>query len=180
MDFATRLRQLREWRQLTQTQLGDLVGVGQSTIGNYEAGIRWPKLNRELPVLADALGVPVHELFTDTPPEQIGITLMSHPLRMEADMILTASREAAHFQAVERSTTEARWAELFAVIYPKVVAGGGELSREDARSLELMASERGDHAQEEGSGGKQRGGVPGGGRKARKASAHHGRRDMPD
>ena len=41
-----RIRELREAKGLTQTELGEIVGVSQSTIDKYESGYITPPLNR--------------------------------------------------------------------------------------------------------------------------------------
>lgn len=58
--FGARLRQLREEAGLTQTALGDLVGVQYQSIARYERGgahPTWPMIV----ALADALGVPTDQ-----------------------------------------------------------------------------------------------------------------------
>lgn len=53
--FAQRLKWAREQKQLSQDELGKLVGVSQSAIGNFESGSR--KTSRNLLGLAQALDV---------------------------------------------------------------------------------------------------------------------------
>ena len=38
MDFARKIRTIRERRRLTGKELGEMLGVGKSTIANWEAG----------------------------------------------------------------------------------------------------------------------------------------------
>jgi transcriptional regulator with XRE-family HTH domain len=65
MNFGARLRQLRQAAGLTQEALALKCGwSGQSRVGNYEAGRGDPPF-AELPVLAEALGVPIGALFED-------------------------------------------------------------------------------------------------------------------
>lgn len=56
-----RLRELREARGLSQSQLAQLVGVDQSDLSHIEAGRHDPRLDTALK-LARALGVSVEEL----------------------------------------------------------------------------------------------------------------------
>lgn len=42
MSFATRLREARKSKELTQQQLAELVGVGHTAISNYEKAITFP------------------------------------------------------------------------------------------------------------------------------------------
>ena len=66
MNFAARLKALRESKGMTQEALALACGwSGQSRIANYESTspkARQPKPN-EIPLIAKALGVPVAELF---------------------------------------------------------------------------------------------------------------------
>lgn len=57
-----RLRELRLKRGMTQTQVGDLIGVSCVTIGRYEAGEREPS-NAKIAALADYFGVSVDYLM---------------------------------------------------------------------------------------------------------------------
>ena len=45
MSFATRLKEARKNKQLTQKQLGELVGVGNTAISNYEKSVTFPNLD---------------------------------------------------------------------------------------------------------------------------------------
>ena len=54
--FAQRLRELRKGRNLSQTELGNLVGVHYTHIGRYERGMCHPTADA-LKRLADVLGV---------------------------------------------------------------------------------------------------------------------------
>lgn len=64
----TRIRELREAKGWTQTELGKQVGVNQSAIDKYESGHIVPPVNR-LYRLADAFGVSLDYLVgrTDNP-----------------------------------------------------------------------------------------------------------------
>ena len=54
--FAQRLRELRKQKDLSQTELGERVGVHYTHIGRYERGVSRPGADT-LKRLADALGV---------------------------------------------------------------------------------------------------------------------------
>ena len=64
-----RLKELRIQRGLTQTQVGDLIGVSCVTIARYEAGDREPS-NAKLTTLADYFGVTVDYLMGRDEPTQ--------------------------------------------------------------------------------------------------------------
>jgi transcriptional regulator with XRE-family HTH domain len=59
--FGKRVAELRKARGLTQTELGEQIGVNQTAIGSYEIGRRRIPLSQVAP-LAEALGVSVAEL----------------------------------------------------------------------------------------------------------------------
>jgi len=57
-----RIAQLRKTRDLTQTQLAEVLGVAQQTVQAYEAGARRIPVST-LPLLAKTLGVSLEVLF---------------------------------------------------------------------------------------------------------------------
>jgi transcriptional regulator with XRE-family HTH domain len=58
------LRNLRRSMGFSQAELGEMVGVGQDAISNYERGIRFPA-PRHLRALAEALGCSIPDLFRE-------------------------------------------------------------------------------------------------------------------
>jgi len=60
--FAQRLKELRLKKNLSQTELGDLIGVHYTHIGRYERGLSIPKSDT-MRTLAEALGVTTDYLF---------------------------------------------------------------------------------------------------------------------
>ena len=62
--FGERLATMRKARGLTQTDLGQQIGVNQTAIGSYEIGRRRIPLSQVAP-LAAALGVSIPELVGD-------------------------------------------------------------------------------------------------------------------
>lgn len=61
MHFATNLYYLRRQRSLSQTELGEQVGVDYATIGRYERGVATPKLE-VITKLAALFGVSIEQL----------------------------------------------------------------------------------------------------------------------
>jgi transcriptional regulator with XRE-family HTH domain len=59
-SMGKRIRTLRESKQLTQTELANMVGVAKTTVSAWETGyadnIRLPALHRLLEVLGTSLG----------------------------------------------------------------------------------------------------------------------------
>jgi len=64
--LGQRITYLRKTQGLTQAQLGDALGVSQSTINTYEVGRRRIQVSA-LPRVAEALGVSVEDLIGATP-----------------------------------------------------------------------------------------------------------------
>lgn len=64
MSFGTRLRERREALNMKQSDLGKLLGVTGSAIGNYENGVSSPKADVLYKVF-DALGCDANYLFQD-------------------------------------------------------------------------------------------------------------------
>lgn len=62
MELAIRMKSLRTLKGLTQKELANLLGVGQTTIANYERGIRVPDAEK-LPKIASLFGVTVDYLL---------------------------------------------------------------------------------------------------------------------
>jgi transcriptional regulator with XRE-family HTH domain len=61
-QFGKRVAQLRLARSLRQIDLAEITGFSEDSIGAIERGIQGVSFER-LPVLADALGVQVWQLF---------------------------------------------------------------------------------------------------------------------
>ena len=57
MDMGEKIKSLREERGMTLEQLGDLVGVGKSTVRKWETGIIANMRRDKIALLADALHV---------------------------------------------------------------------------------------------------------------------------
>jgi len=64
MGFKERLKEAREQKGYTQTQLGEMVGVTKSAIANYETGVSSAK-EQVLIKLMGALGVDANFLWQD-------------------------------------------------------------------------------------------------------------------
>ena len=62
MAKVMQIREKREDVGLTQRELGARMGVDCSTVTKWETEVALPKA-RQLPLLAEVLGVPIGELF---------------------------------------------------------------------------------------------------------------------
>lgn len=65
MDFAKKLKKLRKLRGLSQTDLGNKVGVSLQTITNYETNKRLPKRRATYEAIANCLEVDPNFLLFD-------------------------------------------------------------------------------------------------------------------
>lgn len=62
LTIGERIKEAREEKGLTQRQVADRMGVKYQNIGQYERGLRTPKIGT-IRRIADALGVKVSELI---------------------------------------------------------------------------------------------------------------------
>ncbi|WP_440072689.1 helix-turn-helix transcriptional regulator [Streptosporangium sp. OZ121] len=65
-QFGLRLRDIREGQGLSQERLGELADVDRKTINRIENGMYSPRLDNVFQI-ADALDIPIRELFTSSP-----------------------------------------------------------------------------------------------------------------
>lgn len=63
-NFPKNLKRMRARQNMTQEQLGDILGVTRSTIANYEAGINRPSI-KQMQKLAEYFGVSIDYLLGD-------------------------------------------------------------------------------------------------------------------
>lgn len=66
--FPANLKRLRESREWSQAKLAHEVGVSQTTIGQYELGIIYPRV-KTLARIADVFGITVMELIDEPRPK---------------------------------------------------------------------------------------------------------------
>lgn len=66
MTIGERIKVARKERRMTQKQLGAVSGTSETTVKQYERGVRQPRLD-QLQRIADALDVPVGELLGTIP-----------------------------------------------------------------------------------------------------------------
>ncbi len=63
VDFSTRLKELRERKDLTQKDLANLLKITRQAVSNYEQGTRFPKDEKLLNTIADIFDVSLDYLF---------------------------------------------------------------------------------------------------------------------
>lgn len=66
-NFGNFIRNVREQKQMSKSQLGTTLGVSVTSIMNYERGRSLPSVP-ELFQISDTLGVSVYDMFMITPP----------------------------------------------------------------------------------------------------------------
>ena len=67
-QISIELRRLRKQNNLTQAELAEQIGIGQTAIANYENGKRFPD-EKNLVKLADYFGATIDSLFGRNPPQ---------------------------------------------------------------------------------------------------------------
>lgn len=86
IDFAFKLKSLRELRGWSQEELAKRLGVSRSKIGNYEQGTREPGFE-DLEAFADIFNVPIGYLVDDAP-------VISPRILKYAEMLMDLSPES--------------------------------------------------------------------------------------
>jgi transcriptional regulator with XRE-family HTH domain len=75
--YGQTIRRLRKQRNMTQSELADLLGVGQSAVANMETGLVQFSAVDQLRRIADILGVPLSEIVdapdAETPAESADV-----------------------------------------------------------------------------------------------------------
>ncbi len=64
-EFSIRLKEIRKEKGFTQKELGELVGISEVMIGQYERGVRTPKIEMRKK-LANALDVKLNYFLSNT------------------------------------------------------------------------------------------------------------------
>ena len=73
MDKVMLIKERRDALGLTQRELGMRMGVDCSTVTKWETEVALPKA-RQIPLLAEVLGVPIGDLFVSQPRDCINDT----------------------------------------------------------------------------------------------------------
>lgn len=64
-DFSMKLKELRKEKGLTQKELGAAIGISEVMIGQYERGVRTPKIEMREKI-ANGLGVTLNYFLSDS------------------------------------------------------------------------------------------------------------------
>lgn len=91
--FKERLKQLRNERNLTQSELAKAIGVSAATIGNYEQGTREPRNNEMWKKLAYFFNVSIDYLMDKEKPLMNNDLLMENMLLKKENMNLKRKLE---------------------------------------------------------------------------------------
>lgn len=123
-----RIRQVRELRRLTQRQLADLAGIGQSAISQIESGFTQPSAT-VTEAIAVATGFPLDFFSREAGPEFPAGSLLFRARRSATSSELTEAYRWAELVYECASTLAARL-ELIPVLLPQL---GGETPTAAAR-----------------------------------------------
>ena len=85
MNFAQRLKELRNGLDIPQAELAKRMGISAGAIGNYESGTRTPRLE-DLETIADFFNVPMDYL--------VGRTNERPEFSLEEEWLVRCYREA--------------------------------------------------------------------------------------
>lgn len=98
-DFGERLSELRKNAGLSRQELGDICGVAQSTIVNYEKGIRIPYADVAVK-MADYFHISIHDLLGVDNPDLVMAQAQSLDMARDISGKKGADRMQAVFQDV--------------------------------------------------------------------------------
>lgn len=129
MTFAKKIRNLRKKANLTQTDLGRLVGVGKSTVTNWENGYTYPKHRSQYEELAKIFGVSEEYLKNETNDEDIIEEVSGNPAPSASpEFEMRIKERYGSKAAIQARALAEQVSALFA---------GGELTDEDKDNVML-------------------------------------------
>jgi transcriptional regulator with XRE-family HTH domain len=131
MGVGARIKRYRKEAGMTQAQLGQAVGIGESAVRNYERGIRKPKPEL-VAAMAEAMGI-VPEALADTGMESARGAL-EVLFRVEDDLGLKpVETDEGVAIAVDRSAPEAPKTAMALKAWKRMRdrLDAGEISQED-------------------------------------------------
>ncbi|WP_455718021.1 helix-turn-helix domain-containing protein [Anaerosporobacter sp.] len=99
-DIGIKIKTIRKSKGLTQKQLGDILGISQALIGQYETGKRKPKVE-QIARFAEALNVELNELTNQ-------VTYNSEDYLNEYEGMIFLDPEKVNKQIEEYNTTTNR------------------------------------------------------------------------
>jgi transcriptional regulator with XRE-family HTH domain len=97
--FSLRLKELRKQKQLSQTQLGELIGIHYTHIGRYERGTSMPN-SETLKRLAETLGVTGDYLLEGSEDNVARARLGDRELLQQFQEVETLAEEDKHIVKV--------------------------------------------------------------------------------
>ena len=109
LTFGKRLRFLRKKAGLTQTDLGDVLGVSKRVISYYEKQSKYPP-GKFLPKIAQMLNVTLEELLGTTPLKEVDGRTVDGKLLQKFEKIqeLPSSKKKALNQVIDAFLAEAQ------------------------------------------------------------------------
>ena len=97
-EFGARLTELRKNAGISRQELGDICGVAQSTIVNYEKGIRIPYADTAVK-MADYFHISIHDLLGVDNPD----LAMAQAQSLDMARSLSGKKGADRMQAVQNN-----------------------------------------------------------------------------
>jgi transcriptional regulator with XRE-family HTH domain len=104
IQMNERIKKIRKQKGLSQTELGDRIGVSQQVITNYERGLREPDIETLLKI-AGALDVTLESLIGEKPISPEDQTSRAVQKRIEQIKKLTPEKQKAFISFVDALTT---------------------------------------------------------------------------
>ncbi|WP_294469526.1 helix-turn-helix domain-containing protein [uncultured Ruminococcus sp.] len=78
MTFAEKIKHLRKARHLSQSELGEMIGITGKSIREYESGNSLPKSDKRYEKIAEIFDVPVDFLKNDTEDDFVLASRFAH------------------------------------------------------------------------------------------------------
>ena len=104
MKIGERIREFRKQAGLTQKELGERMGVSNVNIGQYERGLRNPRLP-QLKKIADALNIPFDLLVSDKVDELVDASRKMNALDIFTQTEFEEKLEHRHYNLVAENDT---------------------------------------------------------------------------
>ena len=104
MKIGERIREFRKQAGLTQKELGERMGVSNVNIGQYERGLRNPRLP-QLKKIADALNIPFDLLVSDKVDELVDASRKMNALDIFTQTEFEEKLEHIHYNLVAENDT---------------------------------------------------------------------------
>ncbi|MCK1228263.1 XRE family transcriptional regulator [Streptococcus uberis] len=120
---GSKIRELRKSKGLTQKELAEKIGLGDTTIANYEKGFRTPKRNKIFKI-AEVLGYPIDDFFPPTNKETNTTTIETPKDKLIKAFDVLSADSKNKLLKYAQLLQEAESTEYFEVITTTKLAAG--------------------------------------------------------